>query len=97
MTEALSLLFNLSVLIFVLASMFGMGLSLTIKQILAPLRNTSLVLKALAANFILVPLLAFLLARAWYRCWRSCSPGSSGWINSWLLACSYWVSPQAHR
>jgi BASS family bile acid:Na+ symporter len=63
MTEALSLLFNLSVLIFVLASMFGMGLSLTIKQILAPLRNTSLVLKALAANFILAPLLAFLLAK----------------------------------
>ena len=63
MTEALSLLFNLSVLIFVLTSMFGMGLSLTIKQILAPLRNTSLVLKALAANFILAPLLAFLLAR----------------------------------
>ena len=63
MTEALSLLFNLSVLIFVLTSMFGMGLSLTVKQILAPLRNTSLVLKALAANFILAPLLAFLLAR----------------------------------
>jgi hypothetical protein len=50
MTEALSLLFNLSVLIFVLASMFGLGLSLTLKQVLAPMRNVSLVLKALAAN-----------------------------------------------
>lgn len=63
MTEALSLLFNLSVLIFVLASMFGMGLGLTIKQALEPMRRVSLVLKVLVANFILAPLLAFALAR----------------------------------
>jgi len=63
MTEALSLLFNLSVLIFVLTSMFGMGLSLTLKQVLEPMRNVSLVLRALAANFILSPLLAFALAK----------------------------------
>jgi BASS family bile acid:Na+ symporter len=63
MTEALSLLFNLSVLIFVLTSMFGMGLSLTLKQISAPMRDVPWVLKSLAANFILVPLLAFLLTR----------------------------------
>ena len=62
MSETLSLLFNLLVLIFVLASMFGLGLSLTFRQVLAPMRNVSLVLKALAANFILAPLLAFLLA-----------------------------------
>ena len=63
MTEALSLLFSLSVLIFVLTSMFGMGLSLTLKQVFAPMRNVSLVLRALAANFILSPLLAFALAK----------------------------------
>jgi BASS family bile acid:Na+ symporter len=63
MTEALSLLFNLSVLIFVLTSMFGMGLSLTLKQVFEPMRNVSLVLRALAANFILSPLLAFALAK----------------------------------
>ena len=57
MSESLSLLFNLSVLVFVLASMFGLGLSLTLKQVLEPMRNVSLVLKALAANFILAPLL----------------------------------------
>ena len=62
MSETLSLLFNLSVLVFVLASMFGMGLSLTLKQVFAPMRNVSLVLRSLAANFILAPLLAFLLA-----------------------------------
>jgi BASS family bile acid:Na+ symporter len=63
MTEALSLLFNLSVLIFVLTSMFGMGLSLTLKQVFEPMRNVSLVLRSLAANFILAPLLAFALAK----------------------------------
>ena len=63
MSESLGLLFNLSVLIFVLTSMFGMGLSLTLKQVFAPMRNVSLVLRALAANFILSPLLAFALAK----------------------------------
>ena len=63
MTEILSILFNAFVLIFVLTSMFGMGLNLTLKQVLDPMKNTSLVLKALAANFILAPLLALVLAQ----------------------------------
>jgi BASS family bile acid:Na+ symporter len=41
--------------------MLSMGLSLTVKQILEPLRNTRLVILALVANFILVPLLAYLV------------------------------------
>ncbi|WP_440955277.1 bile acid:sodium symporter family protein [Methanosarcina sp. Mfa9] len=48
----------LATLIFVLTSMLGMGFSLTVPQIVAPLRDTKLVLLSLAANFILVPLLA---------------------------------------
>jgi len=48
----------LATLVFVLTSMLGMGFSLTVPQIIAPLRNTKLVLLSLAANFILVPLLA---------------------------------------
>jgi ACR3 family arsenite transporter len=48
----------LATMIFVLTSMLGMGFSLTVPQIVAPLRNTKLVLLSLAANFILVPLLA---------------------------------------
>jgi len=47
----------LAALIFVLTSMLGMGFSLTVPQIVAPLRNTKLVILSLAANFILVPLL----------------------------------------
>lgn len=61
MTDILNTLENLFVMIFVLASMFGLGLSLTLKEVWAPLRNIPLVLKSLAANFILVPLLALLL------------------------------------
>jgi predicted Na+-dependent transporter len=54
-----SILMNLSTLAFVVTSMLAMGLSLTMAQILAPLRNPRLVLAVLAANFILVPALAY--------------------------------------
>jgi predicted Na+-dependent transporter len=46
-------------LTFVVASMLGTGLSLTVAQILQPLKNARLVFLALLANFVLVPLLAF--------------------------------------
>jgi BASS family bile acid:Na+ symporter len=39
--------------------MLGMGMSLTITQILQPLKNARLVILALLANFLLVPLLAY--------------------------------------
>jgi BASS family bile acid:Na+ symporter len=55
---------TLGVLVFVLTSMLGMGFSLTIPQIIAPLRNTRLVLMSLAANFIIVPILVLLIAWA---------------------------------
>ena len=61
MTEILETLAMLSVLIFVISSMFSMGLSLTIKQILDPLKNTRLVVLALVANFVLIPLVAYLM------------------------------------
>ena len=54
-----SMLMNLSTLVFVLTSMLAMGLSLTMSQIFAPLRNTRLVIAALAANFLLAPALAY--------------------------------------
>ena len=46
-------------LTFVVASMLAMGLSLTMAQILQPLKNTRLVILALLGNFVLVPLLAY--------------------------------------
>ncbi|MDX1437426.1 MAG: bile acid:sodium symporter [Anaerolineales bacterium] len=61
MTEILETLASLSVLVFVISSMLSMGLSLTIPQIIEPLRNARLVVLALAANFVLVPALAYAL------------------------------------
>ena len=43
--------------------MLGMGLSLTTAQIIQPLKNVRLVILALLANFVLVPLLAFGITR----------------------------------
>ena len=59
MTEILNLTFKVSVLIFVIGSMLSMGLSLTMQQILEPLKNIRLVLFSLIANFVLIPLLIF--------------------------------------
>ena len=58
MAEILQTLASLSVLVFVVTSMLAMGLSLTIAQIAGSLKNVSLVVKALIANFVLAPLLA---------------------------------------
>lgn len=54
---------TLGVLVFIITSMLGMGLSLTIPEIMAPLRNTRLVLLSLIANFIIVPILTLLIVR----------------------------------
>ena len=59
--QLLSLIMNLSTLVFVVTSMLAMGLSLAVAQIVAPLRNARLVILALAANFILVPIAAYLI------------------------------------
>jgi predicted Na+-dependent transporter len=61
--SALQTLQNLFTLSFVVTSMLSMGLSLTVSQILQPLRNTRLVIMALAANFVVVPAVAFTLSR----------------------------------
>lgn len=51
-----------AMLAFVLSSMVAMGLGLTVAQILAPLRDTRLVVLSLLANFVLMPLGALALA-----------------------------------
>jgi predicted Na+-dependent transporter len=61
LNQLLSLIMNLSTLVFVVTSMLAMGLSLTVSQIMAPLRNTRLVILALVANFVLVPSVAYLI------------------------------------
>jgi BASS family bile acid:Na+ symporter len=61
MTEIMETLAGLSLLVFVIGSMASMGLSLKIKQIIAPLKNLKLVVLALAVNFVLVPIVAYLI------------------------------------
>jgi len=63
MSEVLEVLAKLSVLVFVISSMFSMGLSLTMTQIISPLKNTRLVILALVANFILIPAIAYGITR----------------------------------
>jgi len=54
---------QISGLLFIVASMLAMGMSLTMAQILEPLKNIRVVVLALLANFVLVPLLAYLIIR----------------------------------
>ena len=63
MTEMMETLATLSLLVFVLGTIVSMGLSFTMKQITGPLRNIRFVIIALLANFIIPPILAFLLIR----------------------------------
>jgi BASS family bile acid:Na+ symporter len=61
--EILSKVIPITMLAFVLSSMLSMGLSLTVGQILVPLRNYKLIVFGLLANFVLMPLASFLIAR----------------------------------
>jgi BASS family bile acid:Na+ symporter len=61
--ELLAKAVPVALLVFVVSSMLAVGLSLTVGQILAPLRNARLVILALVANFVLMPLSALLIAR----------------------------------
>jgi bile acid:Na+ symporter, BASS family len=55
---------TVAMLSFVVTSMLAMGAGLTVSQISAPLRNARLVVLALLANFVLMPLVALALAKA---------------------------------
>jgi len=61
--EILSKATPVAMLVFVVSSMLAVGLSLTVEQIVAPLRNARLVSLALLANFVLMPLGALAIAR----------------------------------
>jgi predicted Na+-dependent transporter len=54
---------NILVVLFVVSNMLALGMTLTMREIIAPLRDWSLVAKALVANFVLVPILAYLLVQ----------------------------------
>lgn len=54
---------RVAMLVFLVTSMVELGLSLTLKEVLAPLRDVRLVALLLVANFVVVPLVAFGLTR----------------------------------
>ena len=62
--ELLSKAATVAMLSFVVSSMLAMGAGLTVSQISEPLRNARLVMLALLANFVLMPLGALALAKA---------------------------------
>lgn len=62
MSEIIGVIAQISALTFILTSMLAMGLSLTVQQIIDPLKNVKVVLLALLGNFVLVPALAYLIS-----------------------------------
>ena len=61
--ELLSKAVPAAMLVFVVSSMLAVGVSLTVGQIMAPLRNGKLVSVSLLANFVLMPMAALVIAR----------------------------------
>lgn len=64
MQDVLTVITQVGVLTFVVAGMGGLGLGLTVDQILTPLRDVRIVVGVLVANFVIVPAVAIVAARA---------------------------------
>ena len=52
---------NISVLIYIVSTMLSMGLSFFPKQFIEPLKDKKLILKSLVANFIMVPIITYII------------------------------------
>jgi BASS family bile acid:Na+ symporter len=65
-THFLITLAQRGVLLFVITNMLALGMGLTLKEVIAPLRNVALSLKAFLANFVLVPLVAYALVQSFH-------------------------------
>ncbi|QLE40456.1 sodium:proton symporter [Nostoc sp. C052] len=61
MSDIFPLIDKVAFLTFIVATMLGTGLRLTVQQIWEPLRNIRLIILSLVANFVLVPLFVYLL------------------------------------
>jgi predicted Na+-dependent transporter len=62
-TEILQQLLSIAVFAFSACSMLSVGLGYTVRQILEPLREPVAVIRAVVANFVMVPLLAVVITR----------------------------------
>ncbi len=63
LNDFLSAIAGISGLLFIVTSMLAMSFSLSLQQMTQPLKNVRLVILALLANFVLVPLLAFAITK----------------------------------
>ena len=63
LNDFFSAIAGISGLLFVVTSMLAMSLSLSVQQMTQPLKNARLVILALLANFVLVPLLAYVIIK----------------------------------
>jgi predicted Na+-dependent transporter len=63
MSDVLTVVTQVGVLVFVVAGMAAMGLSLTVAGIVGPLRDARLVVGAVVANFVVVPAVAVAAGR----------------------------------
>lgn len=61
MDEVLAKTLSVTLAVFVFVSMFNLGLDLTIRQIVDPLRDRAMLTRSLVANILIVPLLALAL------------------------------------
>ncbi len=61
MKEFYEIVFNISMIVFVVGSMITMGLGISVSQIIEPFKNIKIVILAVIANFIVVPLFTFAL------------------------------------
>lgn len=61
MDALFSNLLSIATLVFAVSSMFSVGSRYTIQEIIEPLRNARLVIGAVVGNFVLVPLLAYVI------------------------------------
>jgi BASS family bile acid:Na+ symporter len=57
-------LLSIAVLVFSVSTMLSVGLGHTVRHVFGPMRDARAVIRALLANFVLVPLLAFGLSKA---------------------------------
>lgn len=63
MEALLAGLLNVSIVTFAVASMLSVGFGHTLREVMGPLRNVRSVAEAILASFVLVPVLAFAVAR----------------------------------
>lgn len=81
MDAVLAQVLSISTLAFAVSSMLSVGFRYTIQEIITPLRNVRLVIGALVANFVLVPILAYAIMAVF-------SIGEAREIGLLLVACA---------